>query len=59
MDQTHNEDWNAAKLNTAWLRDKTGTGATHAQPFYAYQGMTIAPPPPPLTHPPFSKSLSL
>ena len=31
--QTHNEDWNAAKLNTAWLRDKTNSGATHAQPF--------------------------
>ena len=43
--QTHNEDWSAAKLNTAWLRDKTSTGATHAQPFYVYQGMNIVHPP--------------
>jgi hypothetical protein len=42
---THGEDWNAARLNTAWLRDKTSTGATHAQPFYAYQGMNIVHPP--------------
>ena len=43
--QTHNEDWHAAKLNTAWLRDKTTTGATQAQPFYVYQGMNIVHPP--------------
>jgi arylsulfatase A-like enzyme len=43
--QTHKEDWGAAQLNTAWLRDKSMSGATHAQPFYVYQGMNIVHPP--------------
>jgi arylsulfatase A-like enzyme len=43
--RTHEEDWGAAALNTAWIRDKTMYGATHAQPFYVYQGMNIVHPP--------------
>ena len=43
--RTHNEDWNAAALNTAWIRDATEQGASHAQPFYIYQGMNIVHPP--------------
>ena len=43
--RTHEEDWGAAALNTAWIRDESMSGATHAQPFYVYQGMNIVHPP--------------
>ena len=36
-EKTHGEDWGAAALNTAWVRDKSMHGATHAQPFYVYR----------------------